>query len=71
MLVNKPSIPVFISREGLIKSKNYECRADKCSASANNSGGCATFIHPTILNQGFPKQFWFYPLHQNKSFYDN
>ena len=44
-------------KELLIKSKNYERRADKRSASADNSGGCATpkveFWHPTRLNQSF------------------
>ena len=40
------------------KSKNYERRVDKRSASADNSGGCATpnvkFWHPTRLNQSSP-----------------
>ena len=52
------------AKEPLIKSKNYECRADKCSASANNSGGCATpkveFWHPTILNQRFPNKVFIF-----------
>ena len=45
------------TKEPLVKSKKYERRADKRSASADNSGGCATpkveFWHPTRLNQRF------------------
>ena len=43
------------TKEPLVKSKKYERRADKRSASADNSGGCATpkveFWHPIRLNQ--------------------
>ena len=48
------------AKEPLIKSKNDERRADKRSASADNSGGYATpkveFWHPTGLNQSFIRE---------------
>ena len=49
-LINANNAKAFVFiREPLIKSKNCDCRADKCSASADNFGGCATLIHPTGL----------------------
>ena len=58
-------------REPLIKSKNYERRAPKLnfgrSTSADNSGGCATLIHPTRLNQSFLRESLNKDQHPNSS----